>query len=74
MIKPNFGRWFRQQINRDDPIGKLARIAPPRATRGGLYVLTDWIEEEMASNGEVTPLMLELLRVAFDAYDEYEKA
>lgn len=73
MIKPNFGRWFRQQISRDDAIGKLARTAPPKATVGGLYVLTDWIEAEFASNREATPLMLELIRVAYEAYDEYEK-
>lgn len=73
MIKPNFGRWFRTCINRDDSIGRLARIAPSRATKGGLYVLTDWIEQEFQQSGEVTPLMLELIRVAYEAYDEYDK-
>lgn len=73
MTKPNFGRWLRTCINRDDAIGRLARTAPPRATKGGLYVLTDWIENEFQQNGDVTPLMLELIRVAYEAFDEYNK-
>jgi hypothetical protein len=69
--KPAFGSWLRTCVNREDEIGKLARLAPPKATRGGLYVLTDWIEESFQREESVTPTMLELIRVAYDASDEW---
>lgn len=64
--KPIFSHWFSEQKQRQDSIGALARKYTKKMS---FYTLTDAIEAANTSNSE---MVLEL-RIAYKAYEEYEK-
>lgn len=68
MTNQPFSTWFKQQATRQDAIGKLARRYPNTKS---LDKLTDQIEKPLQY--PVEHMMLEDLKTAYAAMEEYDK-